>query len=178
MPDQFPCEIGLKDGTRVFLRRLTEHDGPALFDFFQRLPVGLRRLAWDNVESREVVEGWAREINYDILLPIVGLDGSKIIADATLHYRKRGPLRLVGRIRWFIDPEYRGQGMAANLAGRMISVGRDNGLRHLSCLLAPRYEAYDVEALESRGFVSTPFPDYGTDPDGLPEDLTYMVCKL
>lgn len=178
MPDHFPCELGLTDGSRVLLRRLTPGDGATLFEFFQRLPEGLRRLAWDDLESREVVESWARDLDYESTLPLVAVDGSKIIADATLHYRARGPLRLVGRVRWLIDPEYRGRGLAPVLAERLITVGRENGLRFLCCMLAPRYEGRDIEALESRGFEATPFADYGTDPDGEPEDLTHLRCRL
>ena len=178
MPDHFPCELGLNDGSRVLLRRLSEPDGPALFDFFQRLPAGLRRLSWDDVDNRQVVESWAQNIDIESTLPLVAIDGSKIIADATLHYRDRGPLRLVGRVRWFIDPEYRGRGLAASLAGRLITVARENGLRFLSCMLATDFEASDVKALESRGFVAVHFPKYGTDPDGEPADLTYLTREL
>jgi len=178
VPNRFPTEIGLNDGSRVLLRRLTPGDGSALFEFFQRLPAGLRRLAWDDLDNRELIESWARNIDYESSLPLVAVDGSRIIAETTLHYRDRGPLRLVGRVRWFIDPEYRGRGLAASLAAQLISVGRNNGLRFLSCTLATRFEDRDVSALESRGFVATHFPDYGTDPDGAPEDLTYLTCKL
>ena len=176
--DHFPCELGLTDGSRVLLRRLSEHDGPALFEFFQRLPGGLRRLAWDDLDNRDVVESWARDVDFDSTLPLIAVDGATIIADATLHYRSRGPLRLVGRIRWFIDPEYRGRGLAASLAGRLIKVARENGLRYLSCMLATEFEAADIKALESRGFVATHFPEFGTDPDGGAADLTYLTCKL
>jgi hypothetical protein len=178
MSTHFPSEIGLNNGTRVLLRRLEEHHGSALFDFFQRLPLGLRRLAWDDLDNRELVESWATKVDYESTLPIIALDAAKIIAEATLHYRKRGPLRLVGRIRWFIDPEYRDHGLAGMLAGRMIEIGRENGLHHLCCMLATRFEEKDINALEGRGFVATSFPEYGTDPDGAPEDLTYLTCKL
>ena len=114
MATHFPSEIGLNNGTRVLLRRLTELDGNALYDFFQRLPLGLRRLAWDDLDDRDLVESWASKVDYESTLPIVALDGAKIIAEATLHYRKRGPLRLVGRVRWFIDPEYRDHGLAVS----------------------------------------------------------------
>ena len=55
MATHFPSEIGLNNGTRVLLRRLTELDGNALYDFFQRLPLGLRRLAWDDLDDRDLV---------------------------------------------------------------------------------------------------------------------------
>ena len=178
MPNRFPCEIGLNDGSRILLRRLTSGDGQALYDFFQRWPAGLRRLAWEDLDNRELIESWAADIDNESSLPLVAVDGSKIIAETTLNYRDRGPLRLVGRVRWFIDPDYRGRGLASSLAAQLIDVGRNNGLRYLSCTLATRFEDRDIQALESRGFVATHFPDYGTDPDGAPEDLVYLTCRL
>jgi GNAT superfamily N-acetyltransferase len=178
MSDHFPCEVGLKDGTRVLVRRLTESDGPALWAFFQRQPLELRRLAWDDVSDRDLVESWARNVDYESTLPMVAVHGSKIIADATLRYRPRGPLRLSGRVRWFIDADYRGRGLGTILANLLIQVGRENGLRHLTCMLSKRLESRDIEILRERGFSSHEFPGYGTDPDGSPEDLTYLVCAL
>jgi GNAT superfamily N-acetyltransferase len=178
MSDHVPCEVGLKDGTRVLVRRLAQSDGAALYAFFQRQPVELRRLAWDDVDNRDLVEAWARDVNYESTLPLIAVDGTKIIADATLRYRERGPLRLVGRVRWFIDTEYRGRGLGTSLANRLITVARENGLRFLSCMLSTRLESRDIEILTERGFAATHFPGYGTDPDGAPEDMTYLVCKL
>ena len=64
---------------------------------------------------------------------IVSITG--IVADATLHRRKNGPLRLVGRIKWLIDPEWRGAGLGTLLVNHFIDTARVNGLRHLAWLV-------------------------------------------
>ena len=178
MPHHYPQETILRDGRKVLLRPFTEKDVDALYEFFQRLPVAYRRFAWDSIENRAVVQRWGREIDYGKALPILALDGNRIVADATLHRRKRGPLRLVGRIKWMIDPAFRGVGLGTLLVNHFIDVGRDNGLRHLNCMLISDLEADAVKTLEHLGFVSYVMPGYGTDPDGDQHDMTKLVLKL
>src|ERR1043165_3403645 len=78
----------------------------------------------------------------------------------------RGPLRLVGRIKWMIDPEYRGVGLGTMLVNQFIDIGRENGLRHMSCMLISDLEADAVKTLQELGFESYVVRGYGTDPDG------------
>ena len=43
-----------------------------------------------------------------------------MVADASLHRREFGPLRLVGRIKWLIDPEFRGVGLGMTLVNLLM----------------------------------------------------------
>ena len=117
MPHRFPQEAVLRDGRRVLLRPFARKDVNALYDFFQRLPESSRRFAWDRVDDRATVERWGVELDYEKVFPLLALHGAKIVADATLHRRQQGPLRLTGRVKWSIDPEYRGVGLLSLGAG-------------------------------------------------------------
>ncbi len=150
----------------------------ALYSFFQRLPIEYRRFAWDPIENRALIERWGREIDYAKALPLLAFDGSRIVADATLHRRRGGPLRLVGRIKWMLDPAFRGVGLGTTLVNHFISIGRENGLRHLNCMLISDLEADAVKTLEGLGFQSYVLPRYGTDPDGNQHDMTKLVLAL
>lgn len=178
MPHRYPQEAALRDGRRVLLRLFSEKDVDALFEFFHRMPLEYRRFAWDNVDNRSLIENWGRNIDYDKVFPIIAVDGSHIVADATLHTRDGGPLRLVGRIKWMIDPEYRGAGLGTNLVNQLIRVARERGLRHLSCMLISDLEADAVRTLEELGFESFVQKGYGTDPDGNQHDMTKLILKL
>lgn len=178
MLERFPQEVVLRNGTRLLLRLFKEGDADALFQFFQRLPVDVRRFAWDRIDNRALVERWETELDYSKVLPILAFDGQKVVADATLHFRDGGPLRLVGRIKWLIDPEYRGHGLGTVLVNDFIRIARGNGLRHLTCMLISDLEADAVETLEGLGFASHVIAGYGTDPDGNQHDMTKMVLKL
>jgi GNAT superfamily N-acetyltransferase len=178
LPHRFPEEAVLRDGRGVLLRPMNERDTDGLYDFFHRMPASHRRFAWDQVDNRTLIEGWAQNIDYAKAFPLLAAVGNRIVADATLHRRRGGPLRLVGRIRWMIDPEFRGVGLGTIMVNHLIDIARDHGLRHVSSLLISDLEADAVQTLTTLGFKSSVLPGYGTDPDGNQHDMTMLVLKL
>lgn len=178
MPNRYPQEASLRDGRRVLIRPFAANDGDALWEFFQRLPADTRRFAWDRIDDRAVVDNWCRMVDFSKAFPLLAFDHGKIIADATLHRRDGGPLRHVGRIKWLIDPEYRRVGVGTALIHHFINLGRDNGLRHLSCMLASDLEADAIKTLLGLGFSANVVPNYAADPDGFAHNMTFMVLSL
>ena len=178
MADRFPQEAVLRDGRRLLIRPFTQNDTEALYCFFQRLPIEIRRFAWDRIDSRALIEAWGRELDYGRVLPLLALDGTRIVADATLHRRDGSPLRLVGRVKWLIDPAYRGAGLGTILVNKFIDIAKGNGLRHLTCMLIADLEADAIATLKHLGFASYLIPGYGTDPDGNQHDMAKMLLKL
>ncbi len=104
MPHRYPQEAWLRDGRRVLIRPFTSADVDPLYEFFRRLPRETRSFAWDRIGDRRVVEEWGRNVDYTKAFPLLAVDGRRIVADATLHRRERGPLRRVGRSKWLLDP--------------------------------------------------------------------------
>ncbi|MEO8380185.1 MAG: GNAT family N-acetyltransferase [Acidobacteriota bacterium] len=178
MPHRYPQEGVLRDARRVLLRPFNEKDVDALYDFFHRMPVEYRRFAWDNVDNKALIEAWGREVDYDKVFPLLALDGTRVVADATLHIRRGGPLRLVGRIKWMIDPEFRGAGLGTLMVHQLVTIARERGMRHVGAMLISDLEADAVRTLEELGFESSVQKDYGTDPDGNQHDMTKLVLKL
>jgi GNAT superfamily N-acetyltransferase len=178
MPNRYPQEAALRDGRRVLIRPFTGRDTDALYDFFRRLPEDTRRFAWDRIDDRSLVESWGRNVDYGKAFPLLAVNGSRVVADATLHRREGGPLRLVGRIKWLLDPEYRGVGLGTLLVHQFINHARANGLRHLTCMLISDLEEDAVRTLEELGFDSFVVPGYGTDPDGNQHDMTKLTLRL
>ncbi len=178
MANRYPQEAILRDGRGVLIRPFEQKDVEALHEFFLRLPEDSRRFAWDRIDDRNLVEEWGRNIDYSKAFPLLALDGHRIVADATLHRREGGPLRRVGRVRWLIDPDYRGQGLGTLLVNHFINIAKANGLSHLTCMLISDVEADAVRVLEHLGFKSYVVPGYGTDPDGNQHDMTKLVLKI
>jgi acetyltransferase len=178
MPHRYPQEAALRDGRRVLLRPFKPNDVDELHAFFMRLPERDRRFAWERIEDRAVVEEWARSLDYSRTFPLLALDGDRIVADATLHLRRTGPLRLVGRVRWLIDPDYRRQGLGTTLVHQLVGIARENDLRRLTCMLISELEEHAIEVLKSLGFRPYLIPGYGTDPDGGQHDMTMLVLQL
>ena len=73
---------------------------------------------------------------------------------------------------------FRGVGLGTMLVNQFIDIGRENGLRHLSCMLISDLEADAVKTLQDLGFDSYVVKGYGTDPDGNQHDMTKLVLKL
>ncbi len=178
MPQRFPQEAILRDGKRVLIRPFQPDDTDRLWQFFQGLPAEVRRFAWDNLEDRALVESWGENIDYSRVLPLLALDDQKIVADATLHRRQRGPLRLVGRIKWLLDPEFRGRGLGTTLVNDFISIARGLGLRHLTCMPIADLEEDAIQTLRGLGFQDYLVPGYGADPDGASHDMVKLVLAL
>jgi GNAT superfamily N-acetyltransferase len=178
MPNRFPQEAALRDGRRLLIRPFTQNDAGPLWKFFQHLPGDVRRFAWDNIDDPGVVERWANNIDYGKVLPLLALDGQRVVADATLHRRDHGPLRRVGRLKWLLDPEYRGQGLGTTLVNNLIGIAGEQGLRHLTTLLISDLEADAVATLTDLGFEQISIPGYGTDPDGVQHDMVKLTLAL
>ena len=178
MPTSYPQEAALRDGRRVLIRPFTRRDTAALYEFFHQLPLGPRRFAWDNIDDRHLIETWGENIDYSKVFPLLAIDGTRIVADASLHRRERGPLRLVGRIKWLIDPAFRGVGLGTSLVNDFIRIARENGLRYLNCMLISDLEGDAVKTLQELGFKSNVIDGYGTDPDGNQHDMTMLTLKL
>lgn len=178
MQNRYPQEAVLGDGRRVLVRPFAEQDPQALYEFFQRLPEDTRRFAWHRLDDQALVESWGQNLDYSKVFPLLALDGSRIIADASLHCRDAGPLRLVGRIKWLIDADWRDAGLGTLMVNHLIGSAQSNGLRFLSCMLISDLEQQAIKTLEGLGFESHSWPDYGTDPDGNQHDMTKLVLKL
>src|SRR5215471_5703112 len=88
-----PLEGGL------VLRPLQAADEARLAELFKRIPVDERQLFKENVTSPDVIQGWIRNLDYANILPLLLLDGNRVVADATLHRDRRGWSRHVAEIR-------------------------------------------------------------------------------
>ncbi len=178
MPNRYPQEAALRDGRRVLLRPFNRRDTDALWAFFQELPEDTRRFAWDRIDDRALVESWAQNLDYDKVFPLLAFDSTRVVADATLHRRRGGPLRLVGRIKWLIDANYQDVGLGTVLVNHFIAMARNEGLRHLTCMLISDLESSAIETLTTLGFKDYLISGYGTDPDGKQHDMTKLVLEL
>lgn len=178
MPHRYPQEAVLRDGRRVLLRPFTASDTEALYQFFHGLPRDYKRFAWDNVDNRALIDSWGRAIDYGKAFPLLALDGHRIVADATLQRASKGPLRLVGRIKWMMDPSFRGVGLGTTMVNHLIDIARERGLRHVNSMLISDLEADAVKTLQGLGFTSYVQPGYGTDGDGNQHDMTKLILKL
>jgi RimJ/RimL family protein N-acetyltransferase len=175
---RYPTQAVLRDGRHVLIRPFHANDAEELHRFFCRLPLAVQRFAWDKIEQRSLIDSWAANIDYEKAFPLLAFDGPRIVADASLHRRDYGPLRLVGRIKWLLDPNFRGVGLGAMLVNLLMDTARERGLRHLTCMLISDLEQDAVDVLTPLGFKEYRIPGYGADPDGNVHDMSKLVYSF
>jgi len=164
---RYPRTAELRDGTSVVLRPLKAEDEDQLVALFAGIPYEELRNLRDNVAEASVVQGWCRHLNYDRVLPIVAETDGAIIADATLHRRRVGPLRDVGRLRAYVHPAFRGRGLGAVLLAELIEIARLLGLTQLA-----------VELFEDQHTLIRMFQRYGFRIEGhMPVYQTVILVR-
>ena len=124
----FPKQIILRDRSAVTLRPMVREDKEGLLTFFRRLPPEDRQFLKDDVPRAEIIGGWARDLNYDRVLPILAEFEGRIVGDATLHRQAYGWMRHVGEIRLVTDPFLRRRGLATAMAREIFYLALQAGL--------------------------------------------------
>ena len=163
----------------LLLRPMQVADETDLAAFFSRIPVDERQLFKENVTRAAVIQGWIQNLDYSNILPLLVLDGGRVIADATLHRDRRGWSRHVAEIRVALDPEVRGRGLARTLVNEFVALAPEIGLAILNaCVLQPQKDARDL--FEAAGFVHmATFPQHAIDLAGRLHDvLVYSLTVV
>jgi len=174
MLSEYPKEVLLRDGSRVTLRPVVKEDEEALYQFFKGMSKEDRLYLRDDVADRDVIRGWMDNIDYEKVLPIVALDGDKIVADATLHRNPHGWMRHVGEIRMSVAGSHRGRGLARMIAAEIFHQAVGLGLDKLVA------EMLTIQNNAKRVFTRLGFheeallKDHGMDAAGNKHDLIIM----
>jgi RimJ/RimL family protein N-acetyltransferase len=174
MLDEYPKEVTLRDRSKVILRPVVQEDEEALYKFFKGMSKEDRLYLRDDVANREVIHGWMESIDYEKVLPILAVDGDKIIADATLHRNPHGWMRHVGEIRMSVAGSHRGKGLARIIAAEIFQQAVGLGLDKLVA------EMLTIQNNARRVFTRLGFQeeavlkDHGMDAMGNKHDLIIM----
>jgi RimJ/RimL family protein N-acetyltransferase len=111
----YPKELDLRDGTRVWLRQSVANDRVRLFEFFKSLSDKERRYFKHDVSKRETIDSWCDNLDYDLTLPILAVTrrgkGEKVVGNSTLHTERHGWATHVARIRVQVLPDMRKRGL-------------------------------------------------------------------
>lgn len=146
-----PKGITLPDGTNLTLRPMTLDDQYALYNFFISLGAEERRFLRNDVADRKVIEKWARNLNYDRVLPILAEYEGRIVANATLHYQTLGWGGHVAEVRITIAPEFQGRRLGAALLEEITRLAAQNKVKKLLARIAIPREGV-IRTFERAGF--------------------------
>ena len=127
----FKEKVELEDGSYVYLRPLKETDTEKLYDFFlNKISEKDLMLFKDNVQDFFLVKKWTENIDYERVFPVVAeTEKGEIIGIGTLHMRRYGWSKDIGKIRLSICKECRGKGLGREIAKKLIEIAKIRGLR-------------------------------------------------
>ena len=177
---EFPKEVRLSsDSLQVSIRPLAPGDAAELLAFFLRIPEEDRFFLKEDVTSPEVTSTWAEEIDYDRVVPLVGLVDGEIVADATLHRHRAGARRHIGEIRVVVDPRYRNMGLGTLMIREVVDIAYDNAMDGVIFELVKGKEDNAIAVVKSLGFQElTSLPSFVKDLEGQPHDLVLLQLSL
>ncbi|MCS7048868.1 MAG: GNAT family N-acetyltransferase [Verrucomicrobiae bacterium] len=176
--EQYPKTALLKDGRAVILRPLQPTDERAFHQFFCEIPETERLLFKHRVTDPEVIRDWCQNVNYHRILPLLALDETRILADASLHQSLGGWKRHIGRISVVVHPAARGLGLAKTMVRELIEVAQNIGLEHLEAeFMGEQLAARHV--FGKLGFTELlVLKDYVKDMQAIPHDYVLMGRRL
>jgi RimJ/RimL family protein N-acetyltransferase len=149
--ERYPREVALRDGARLIFRPMVTEDAERLWDFFQRIPPEDKMYLRQDVDRREVIEGWARNLDYERVLPVLALEGDRVVGDATLHRNRTGWKQRVGTIRIQIAKDFRHRGLGTAMIREMRHLGEKAALQYLKAEALEEQQAA-IRAFEKMGF--------------------------
>lgn len=174
----YPKKVQLRTGTSVTIRPMVKEDADKLYAFFSRVPREDRLFLRDDVSLREVTDAWARELDYEKVLPLVAEVGGNIVGDATLHRRKLGWTSHVGKVRLVVEKDYRGKGLGTALMEELINIAKKAGLELLVAEIMANQTAA-LAAFKRLGFEKEAvFYNYVKDQAGEERHLVVMMKNL
>ncbi len=177
-PNDYPKTVTLKDKTELSIRPLRKDDEARLLEYFKRLPAKEVSRLKDDITDPAVVEKMIFDLDYDTVLPLIALDGERIVANAALKFNPVGWTRHQVEIRGTVDPEYREKGLSTALIEIMLEISNAMGIDQVTAEVSPALdEAYFL--CEKMGFKEAAvLKNFIKDQEGNYEDLVIMVKEL
>jgi RimJ/RimL family protein N-acetyltransferase len=174
----FPKRVTLRDDTAITLRPMVREDKDVLLAFFRRLPPEDRQFLKDDVTRAEIIEAWARGLDYDRVLPILAEHEGQVVGDATLHRQAYGWMRHVGEIRVVTDAYFRRRGLASAMAREIFYLALQFGLdKMVAEMVADQVAA--IKVFEKLGFQQEArLANHVVDLQGRKHDLVIMTTDI
>jgi L-amino acid N-acyltransferase YncA len=151
MLEEYPTKITLPDGATLTLRPMTRDDQYALYSFFISLTEDDRRFLRNDVTDRKLIENWARNLDYEKVLPILAESEGKIVGNATLHYQTFGWGRHVAELRITIAPEFQGRKLGSLLLEEIAKLAAKSHVKKLLARVVTAREPL-IRAFTKAGF--------------------------
>jgi RimJ/RimL family protein N-acetyltransferase len=159
----------------VTLRPPERDDEERLHEFFSSLPEEDRMFLKEDVTDRAVIRRWPQATDPDRTFALLALDGSRVVADATLHRNPHAWSRHVGEIRLVVSRDWQRHGLAAVMAHELVAAATERGIDLIEArVLEGQHGAQ--QAMERLGFeVDVVLRNRATDRTGRRRSVVIMT---
>lgn len=176
--DRYPKEITLRNDARVILRPMIPADADGLWNFLRQLPEIEKSHFHEDVDCREVVERLAKSLDYDAALPILAIQGDRVVGSVTLHRNRTGWKQRIGIVRILIAPDNRHLGLGTAMIREIRHLGEKVALNYLLVEVIEEQQAA-VRALERMGFEKAGvYRNFINDRKGHLHDLVVLLHPM
>jgi RimJ/RimL family protein N-acetyltransferase len=176
--ERYPREITLQNGATLVFRPMDRDDVERLWVFFQRIPPEDKMYFRQDVSRREVVQQWADTLDYGLVLPILALEGDRVVGDATLHRQRTGWKQRVGVVRVQVAPDYRHIGLGTAMVRELRHIGEKSALLYLMAEVIEE-QAGAARAFEKMGFVrAATYRNFVNDQRGRLHNLLVLLYRM
>jgi L-amino acid N-acyltransferase YncA len=143
------------------------------------VPEDERHFLKDDVTSPKVIGRWTSEPDYDRALPLVALEGDRIVANAVLMRSRHGAYRAVASLRVVVDPSARQRGLGTALMKELCDIAADAELERVTAEFVAGVQDDAIGAAERLGFIrAATIHELLRDQHGRPHDVTVMSLPL
>ncbi len=147
----YPKTFISKNGVPIIIRPMIKEDAKGLYEFFSGLDKEDKIFLRDDVSNPEVTKKWAENLNYDIVLPLLGIHENKIIADGTLHSSNYFWTRHVAEIRIVVAKDFRNTGIGKKIVSELFFYALKRGFKKITAQV-PFYQLNTIRIFEALGF--------------------------
>lgn len=148
---RYPRDIELRDGSKVLARPMNADDCAAVLEFFRGIPEDERYFLKEDVSSPKVIQAWADGLDYDRALPLLALDGARVVGDAVLVRRRGGYRRHAAEARVVVATDFRGRGLGVALLRELIEIAWDAELEQVDFEMVKDVQDDAIHAVEFLG---------------------------
>ncbi len=175
----YPKELVLRDGANVTVRPLCEADEAALTVFFRNVPAHDRYFLKDDVTSPKLISRWTSHIDYARALPLVAVEGDRIIANGVLLRSRHGAYANVAGIRIVVEEGARQRGLGTALMKELCDIAADADLERVTGEFVAGVQDDAIAAAERLGFLrAATIHELLRDENGHPHDVVVMSLPL
>jgi len=174
----YPRSVTLRDGTAVGVRLMTPADAHRVLAFARALPEDDLLFLRVDITKAFVVMLWGQNIKAGLTVSVLAEKEGEVVGYAALHHNEVSWQRHLGELRLQVAPAFRSKGLGRALAGEILAIAREMGLKKIVGQMTPD-QRQAIAIVKHYGFrEEAKLGGFVIDREGQTRDLLIMTCDV